>query len=161
MRETAAMIGLKINIQKTKSLRVNQRNNTNFDIGGDEIQDIEKFTYLGSIVSSEGGTDQDIVARIGKATTAFHILRPIWRTRAISVKTKLRIFNTNVKSVLLHALRWTPQGKRNRGRPKTTWRRSTEAEVKQTGMSWNQLEKVAKDRGRWRSLVDDLCSTGT
>ncbi|KAL9963813.1 hypothetical protein ACROYT_G027358 [Oculina patagonica] len=101
MRETAAMTGLKINVQKTKSLRVNQRNNTNFDIGGDEIQDIEKFTYLGSIVSSEGGTDQDIVARIGKATTAFHILRPIWRSRAIFVKTKLRIFNTNVKSVLL------------------------------------------------------------
>ena len=103
IRETAAMIGLKINIQKTKSLRVNQGNNANFNIGGDEIQDVEKFTYLGSIVSSEGGTDQDIVARIGKATTAFHILRPIWRSRAISVKVKLRIFNTNVKSVLLYA----------------------------------------------------------
>ena len=36
-------------------------------------------------------------------------------------------------------------GKRNRRRPKTIWRRSTEAEVKQTGMSWNQLEKMAKD----------------
>ncbi|KAL9951048.1 hypothetical protein ACROYT_G043641 [Oculina patagonica] len=63
-------------------------------------------------------------------------------------------------NVTRHALRCTPQGKRNRGRPKTTWRRSTEAEVQQTGMSWNQLEKVAKDRGRWRSLLDDLCSTG-
>ena len=235
IRETAAMIGLKVNTQKTKSLRVNQGNNAHFNIGGHEIQDVEKFTYLGSIVSSEGGTDQDIVARIGKATTAFNILRPIWRSRAISVKTKFRIFNTNVKSVLLyacetwrvtkasnnriqtfvnrclrhilrvrwqdkvrnedlwkraeqqplhlqvrkrkwrwlghtlrkpfanvtrHALRWTPQGKRNRGRPKTTWRRSIDAEVKQTGMSWNQLEKMAKDRGRWRSLVDDLCSNG-
>ena len=49
---------------------------------------------------------------------------------------------------------------RNQGWPKTTWRRSTEAEVKQTGMNWNQLEKMAKDRRRWRSLVDDLCSNG-
>ncbi|KAL9983040.1 hypothetical protein ACROYT_G005164 [Oculina patagonica] len=64
-------------------------------------------------------------------------------------------------NITRHALRWTPQGKRNRGRPKTTRRRSTETEVQQTGMSWNHLEKVAKDRGRWRSLVDDLCSTGT
>ena len=106
MRETAAMIGLKIIIQKTKSLRVNQGNNANLNIGGDEIHDIEKFTYLGSIVSSEGGTDQDILTRIAKVTTAFHILRPIWRSRAmsaISVKTKLRMFNTNVKSVLLYA----------------------------------------------------------
>ena len=38
-------------------------------------------------------------------------------------------------NVTRHALRWTPQGKRNRGRPKTMWRRSTEAEVKQIGMS--------------------------
>ena len=103
IRETAAMIGLKVNTQKAKSLRVNQGNNAHFNIGGDEIQDVEKFTYLGSIVSSEGGTDQDIVARIGKATTAFNILRPIWRSRAISVKTKLRISNTNLKSVLLYA----------------------------------------------------------
>jgi hypothetical protein len=103
MRETAAMIGLKINIEKTKNLRVNQGYNANFNIGGDQIQDIDKFTYLGSIVSSEGGTDQDIVARIGKATATFHILRPIWGSRAISVTTKLRIFNTNVKRALLHA----------------------------------------------------------
>ena len=157
------------------------------------------------------------------------ILRPIWRSRAISLKTKLRIFNNNAKTLLLyacetwrvtkasnnriqtsvnrclrhivqvrwqdkirnedlwkraeqqhlhlqvrkrkwrwlghtlrkpfanvtgHALRWTPQGKRSRGRPKTTWRRSTEAEVKQTGiMSWNKLEKVAKDRGRWSDKI--------
>ena len=39
-------------------------------------------------------------------------------------------------------------GKRNRERPKTTWRRSTEAEVKQTGMSWNQLEKRGKGQGQ-------------
>ncbi len=64
---------------------------------------LENFTYLSSIVSSEGGTDKDIVARIGKATTASYIQKPIWRSRAISVKTKLRIFNTNVKSVLLYA----------------------------------------------------------
>ena len=87
MRETAAMTGLKITTQKTKSLRVNHGNNANFKIGGDEIQDIEKFTYPGIIVSSGGGTDQDILARIEKATTAFHTLKPIWRSRAISVKT--------------------------------------------------------------------------
>ena len=34
--------------------------------------------YLGSIVSCESGTDQDIAGRIGKAITAFQILRPIF-----------------------------------------------------------------------------------
>ena len=42
-------------------------------------------------------------------------------------------------------------------------RRSTEAEIKQ--LDWDELEpkkieKVAKYRGRWKSLVHDLCSNG-
>ena len=48
----------------------------------------------------DGTSDWDILARIGKARTAFAILRPVWRSQVISRKTKLRIFNTNVKSVL-------------------------------------------------------------
>ena len=42
------------------------------------------------------------MARLGKARHAFITLRPIWRSRNISGKTKLRIFETNVKSVLLY-----------------------------------------------------------
>ena len=52
------------------------------------------------------------------------------------------------------------QGKRKRGRPKTTWRRSIEAEAKVAGLTWGQLERKAQDRGGggWRTPVDDLCS---
>lgn len=35
MREIVVMIGLKINIEKMKNLRVNQGYNVNFNIGGD------------------------------------------------------------------------------------------------------------------------------
>ena len=69
----AAMIGN----WKTKSLRVNLGTNTNFNIKEDEIQEIKKFTHLGGIVSSEGGTNQDIVARIEK--TNFESLKPMRR----------------------------------------------------------------------------------
>ena len=61
-------------------------------------------------------------------------------------------------NVTRRGLWWTPQGKRKRGRPKTTWRRSTEAEMKDAGLTWGQLERKAQDRGGWRTLVDDLCS---
>jgi hypothetical protein len=33
------------------------------------------------------------------------------------------------------AIRWTPQGKRPRGRPKTTWHRTIESELKELGMA--------------------------
>ena len=50
-------------------------------------------------------------------------------------------------NVTRRGLRWTPQGKRKRGRPKTTWRRSTEAEAKVAGLTWSQLEQKAQDSG--------------
>ena len=50
-----------------------------------------------------GGTDEDVMARIGKARSAFNTLASIWRSREITTTTtKLRIFNSNVKSVLLY-----------------------------------------------------------
>ena len=41
---------------------------------------------------TKGGTDEDIQARIGKARQAFAMLRPIWRSMAVTTKTKLRVW---------------------------------------------------------------------
>ena len=32
-----------------------------------------------------------------------------------------------------------------------------EADAKQTGCTWRELERIAQDRGRWRTVVDGLC----
>lgn len=61
---------------------------------------MDEFTYLGSIVSKKGGSAEDIQARIRKARQAFAMLRPIWRSSALT--TKLRVFGSNVKAVLLY-----------------------------------------------------------
>ena len=58
------------------------------------------------------------------------------------------------------ALRWTPEGKRKQGRPKTTWRRTVEAEMRDLGSSWGELEKKAQNREEWRTLVLALCAFG-
>ena len=77
-------------------------NKNSIQLRGEDTEDVEQFTYLGSVVSRDGGTDRDIKSRIGKAIAAFMTLRPIWTSQVISVKTKLQIFNTNLKSVLLY-----------------------------------------------------------
>ena len=46
--------------------------------------------------------DRDVTARIGKARAAFVMLKNIWLSKEIRTRTKLRIFNSNVKSVLLY-----------------------------------------------------------
>ena len=45
------------------------------------------------------------------------------------------------------ALGWTPEGRRVRGRPKTTWRRTVEKERDKPGWkSWNAAKAAAKQR---------------
>ena len=66
------------------------------------LKEVEEFTYLGSMVSKDGGADRDITASIGKANVAFICPSPVWRSKLTGKKTKLRILNTNVKSVLLY-----------------------------------------------------------
>ena len=56
------------------------------------------------------------------------------------------------------ALEWNPQGKRKRGRPCNTWRRSVISEAKQMGKTWTELKSEAKNRIRWKSTVSALCS---
>jgi hypothetical protein len=87
---------------KTKNLRINAQQNDPITLSGDDIEDVSHFTYLGSIVNTTGGADEDIRVRKGKDRQAFIISRPVWRNRNVSLKTKLRIFETNVKSVLLY-----------------------------------------------------------
>jgi len=52
-------------------------------------------------VSESGGTEEDVASRIRKANSVFVQLYPVWRYLNISKEVKIRIFNTNVKSVLL------------------------------------------------------------
>ena len=101
LKEAAQRVGLKINQEKTKVLRTNNLQEAPILIEGKAVEDVQEFVYLGSKISQAGGTDEDIAARVRKASQAFAILRPVWRSTAISRHTKLRVFDSNVKSVLL------------------------------------------------------------
>jgi len=43
------------------------------------------------------------------------------------------------------ALDWNPQGYKRRGRPKRTWRRTIEDEIRSTRRSWNEVKGIAGD----------------
>ena len=82
-------------------MKVNTTANAPVTVGGEPIREVESFVYLGSVIDQQGGIDRDVTARIGKTRTAFVMLRNIWASGGISMRTKLRIFNSSVKSVLL------------------------------------------------------------
>ena len=68
---------------------------------------MDSFTYLGSVIDSQGGTDADVKTRINKARIAFRLLKNFWASRDLSVNTKIGLFNTNAKAVLLHVYIWS------------------------------------------------------
>ena len=98
----SAKVGLKINVKKTKEMRINAESNQPLTLYGEEVERVKKFPYLGSIVSEDGGAVQDVSSRINKARGAFTQLGKIWRSSTYSVKTKIHIFKTCVLSVLLY-----------------------------------------------------------
>ena len=100
LETTSAWAGLKINGKKAELMKINTTANTPVTVGGEPIRKVESFVYLGSVVNQHGGTDRDVTARIGKARAAFVMLRNIWASGGISMRTSFRIFNSNVKSVL-------------------------------------------------------------
>ena len=58
------------------------------------------------------------------------------------------------------ALGWAPEGRRKRGRPKVTWRRTVENERKALGLStWAEARVAAANKTKWRCSVEALCAT--
>ncbi|XP_048757722.2 uncharacterized protein LOC125668029 [Ostrea edulis] len=231
----ANKIGLKINKKKTKTMQFVPAP-PQIKLENENLEEVNEFTYLGSTISKNNATEKDITNRLQKAKASFHQLNKIWRTSSISEKTKIRLYQSNVLSVLLYgaecwritqkdnqrlsgfhtkclrkickiywprkisnkdlykrtgqkdlitmikqrqfrwlghvirkgnesitktALKWTPaEGKRSRGRPRETWRRTIESDIKKMGKTWKEVEKMAMDRNKWRGLVSALCATG-
>ena len=95
-------LGLRPNVGKTKVMKVNCTNNRPVTMRDTILEEVTSFVYLGSVVSIDGGSDEDIKVRINKARVVFNMLRKVWTSHVISRGTKFRIFNTNVKAVLLY-----------------------------------------------------------
>ena len=96
LNQFGSKVGLKINTEKTKVLRLKAARPDLLKIG-------EKDVYLGAKVNKQGGADSEIKARIWKARTGFHKLKSVWRSsRLFSRETKINIFKTNVVAVLLY-----------------------------------------------------------
>ena len=66
------------------------------------MEKVEKFLYLGAVVTTTGGAGEDISSRLGKAQAVYCNLKNIWRSNQLSKNTKLRIFRFSVLAVLLY-----------------------------------------------------------
>ncbi|CAH8579634.1 unnamed protein product [Schistosoma intercalatum] len=100
--EVSASVGLNIHQGKCKILRYNKPCNNRITLDEEDLEDVKTFTYLGNIIDEHCGSNAAVKARIGKARAAYLHLKNIWNSKQLSTNTNVRIFSTNVKTVLLY-----------------------------------------------------------
>ena len=97
LARAAAGIGLHINAHKTEYMCLNQRGDISI-LNGNALKLVDKFTYLGSSVSSP---ETDIDTRLAKAWTAIDWLSVVWKSD-LTDKMKRSFFQVAVVSILLY-----------------------------------------------------------
>ena len=103
LERAAAGIGLHVNAHKTEYMCYNQTGNIT-TLDGASLRLVDKFTYLGSSVSS---TENDIDTRLTKAWTAIDRLSIIWKSD-LTDEMKRSFFHAAVVSILLYGCTtWT------------------------------------------------------
>ena len=108
-RAAAEQSGLMLNTNKTKTMVFGDRNiESQIHVAGNTIENVEKFEYLGSVLTWDNNCSDEIKRRIGKATGALASLKRIWNSKKLTIENKLKILTTCVFSVLLYAAEtWT------------------------------------------------------
>ena len=103
LERVAAGIGLYVNKHKTEYMCYNQTGDIS-TLDETPLKLVDKFTYLGSSVSS---TEKDIDTRLTKAWTAINRLSIIWKSD-LTDKMKRSFFQAAVASILLYGcITWT------------------------------------------------------
>jgi len=70
---------------------------------------VEDFCYLGSWLSTNGScVVKDCQIRIGKASSVFGRLQDVWRNKHISLKVKVRMYESLVMSTMLYSAELWP-----------------------------------------------------
>ena len=59
--------------------------------------------YLGSFISADSNLATEVSSRIGQAVQAFKRLNNIWKSTTLHTRAKLKLYESNVHSVLLYA----------------------------------------------------------
>ncbi|VDO62871.1 unnamed protein product [Schistosoma margrebowiei] len=179
----SASVGLNINKGKTKVLKYNMENSNPITLDGETLKDVESFTYLGSIIDEQEGSDADVKNynnhhQEGTSSCLRKILNIHWpdtisnsllwkgtnqlpnelETSERHWKCIGHALRKSSNCITRQALTWNREGKRKSGRPKNTLRREIESDMNKMNNNWKKPERIAWDTVGWRMLVSGLCS---
>lgn len=104
LNRTSKAYGMEISTQKSKILVCsnNPMPDTHIEIDHQSLEEVTSFTYLGSIITNGTSTTTEVKSRLARCTSANCRLKPLWANRNITLKTKLKLYNTLIVPILLY-----------------------------------------------------------
>jgi len=234
MATEGAKMGLKINEEKTKIMRIDKEcKGKKIRIGGYTFEEVEKFKYLGVIITNKCEREAEIREKIITTNRIFYANKRLLKSKTLSKSSKMKIYKVIIRPVLLYAAEtlsmtqkqeedlriverkimrtvlgpirlneheyrrrtneelaremeidvvrrikqlrarwlghvwragpgavnydvteWRPGSGRRRGRPKSTWMKEVERDIRGTGESdWKQK---TSDRKLWNKICDKV-----
>jgi len=77
-------------------------------IEGAPVEQVDSFTYLGSLFTQDGQCTKDIKAKIGKTKGLMAGLKTLWQSHNIAISTKVRLLRSLVWPVVSYGCEsWT------------------------------------------------------
>ena len=151
-------MGLRINKKKTECLVISKRTAPacNIRIREEAIKQVDKFKYLGSVVTVDGRCESEIRQRIGIAKNAFDKMRNMLTNRHIRINTRIRVIKTYVWSTLLYGCEsWTiskDMERRLEAFEVWCWRRMMRVSWMERRTNVSIFEEIGRERELLRSI---------
>ena len=102
----AKKIGLVVSAEKSKVMHVDKQQQTQptVTLYNDKVLDnVDSFTYLGSVITDNGDMAKDMMTRLAKASSTFSSLLNIWRNTKLTLSTKLKVYNAIIIPTAIYA----------------------------------------------------------
>ena len=106
VKEESERIGLKLNIQKTKTMAPGPI--TSWQIAGETVETVDYFIFLGSEITADGGCSHEIKRCLLLGRKVMTNLDSILKSRDITLPTKVNLVKAMVFPVVMYGCEsWT------------------------------------------------------
>ncbi|KAK2573141.1 RNA-directed DNA polymerase from mobile element jockey [Acropora cervicornis] len=105
--KAAKAFGLTISLKKTEVLFQKPPREAYtpplITIDGYQLNAVEHFTYLGSVIANDATTTKDVDNRIAKASSSFgRLQKRVWQNHSLRLSTKIQVYRAAVLTTLLY-----------------------------------------------------------
>ena len=106
MKEESEKVGLKLNIQKTKIMASGPI--TSWQIGGETVETVADYIFLGSKITADGDCCHEIKRRLLLGRKVMTSLDSILKSRDITLPTKVHLVKATVFPLVMYGCEsWT------------------------------------------------------